>query len=80
MTHSVRPYLKLTSLRRSLIVRCHRSNSLINLAEQAGETEYETALLVLSPGDLIFRGTLRRQVVMFNKSCNVGAPILRNSY
>lgn len=82
MTHSVRPHLKLTSLRRSLIIiHCHRSNSLINLAEQAGETEHEIALLVLSPGDLIFRGTLRRQVVMFNKSCNVGAPILRwNSY
>jgi hypothetical protein len=36
---------------------------LINLAEQAGETEHETTLLVLSPGDLIFRGTLRRRQV-----------------
>jgi len=34
---------------------------LINVAKQVGETEHEIPLLVLSPGDLIFRGSLCRQ-------------------
>lgn len=72
-----RAELKLTSLRRARVSLVAVRIVLINLAEQVGETEHETALLVLSPGDLIFRSTLRRQVVVFNKTCNVGAPILR---
>lgn len=44
-----------------LSFRCDRFS--INLAEQVGETEHEIPLLVLSPGDLIFRGTLRSVLV-----------------
>lgn len=79
MTHSVRPiiHIKPTSYIARLSLAIAVRIVLINLAEQAGETEHETALLVLSPGDLIFRGALRRQVVGFNKTCNVGAPISR---